>query len=367
MAPGTHVGHARDETPLPSVSSVAAVPRLANRDRRGVAETAACLATMVDGGPPGVSVVLPEFRRLLGMEFGLSFAVGDRGEGPALDFLFGYGVPTAQVRAALGEMMRRFRGCFGGFDALHPERPQRNLPMTMRDVVAASPRLPPVVGELFPRFGIAGFDQLRVLVCEGSSLLAWVGGFREAPFTDRDKRVLGALVPALRRRLAVERQLGEAPVAIAALAAALEAVGTAAFVIRGSGAVVHANSAGRALLAEDRRLVTALLHDRVRGLAAASSDLVRLEGGVPDHWLALLRGGSRPDPAPRVAAAARRWGLTAREAQVLDRLARGEANKTIAAALGCAPNTVEVHVSALLGKSGCESRAQLVARFWTGP
>lgn len=339
---------------------------MTNADRRRVAEATACLATMVDGGPPGVSVLLPEFRRLLGMEYGLSFAAGDRGEGIVLDFLFGYGGPTQAIRAALGEMMRRFQGRFGGFDALRPERRQRNVPMTMGDVFAASPRPPPVVGELFPRFGIAGFDQLRVLVCEGSTLLAWVGGFRSAPFTGRDKQVLGALVPALRRRLGIERQLGEAPVAIAALAAALEAVGTAAFVIRGSGAVVHANAAARALLDQDRRLVTALLRDQVRGVAAASFDLVRLEGGVPDHYLALLRGGGRPDPAPRVAAAARRWGLTAREAEVLGRLARGEANKTIAATLGCAPNTVEIHVSTILEKSGCESRAQLVARFWSG-
>ncbi|HEY6107149.1 MAG TPA: LuxR family transcriptional regulator [Anaeromyxobacteraceae bacterium] len=341
------------------------MPRLTNDDRRRVAEASACLATMVDGGPPGVSAVLPDFRRLLGMPHALSFAVGDRGEGPAIDFLHGYGVPTHQVSAALGEMARHFQGRFGGFDALRPERAQRNVPMTMRDVVAAAARPMPVVGELFPRFGIAGYDQLRVLVCDGESLLAWVGGFREAPFTGRDKQVLGALVPALRRRLAVERQLGEAPLAIAALAAALEAVGTAAFVIRGSGAVVHANSAGRALLDQDRRMVTALLHDQVRGVAAAAFDLVHLQGGVPDHWLALLRGGARPDPTPRAAAAVRRWGLTPREREVLGRLALGEANKTIADALGCSPNTVEVHVSGLLEKSGCESRAQLVARFWT--
>lgn len=343
------------------------MPRLTDADRRRVTDASACLATMVDGGPPGVSAVLPEFRRLLGMPHGLTFAVGDRGEGLAVDSVYGYGMPTAQVRAGLGEMVRRFQGRFGGFDARRPERAQRNVPLTMRDLAAATARPMPVVGELFPRFGIAGFDQLRVLVCEGESLLAWVGGFREAPFTGRDTMVLGALVPALRRRLAVERQLGEAPVAMAALAAALEAVGTAAFVVRGSGQVVHVNAAGRALLDQDRRTVSALLRDRVRGLAAAVLDLVRLEGGVQDHWLALLRGGARPDPAPRVAAAARRWGLTAREGEVLGRLALGEANKTIAAALGCAPNTVEIHVSSLLQKSGCESRSRLVARFWTGP
>lgn len=343
------------------------MPRLTNADRRRVADASACLATMVDGGAAGLPAVLPELGRLLGMPHVLSFAVGDRGEGLDVEFAHGYGVPTRQVRAALGEMARRLQGRFGGFDARRPERAQRNVPMTMGDLAAGAARPIPVVGELFPRFGIAGFDQLRVLVCEGESLLAWVGGFREAPFTRRDKMVLGALVPALRRRLSVERQLGEAPVAVAALAAALEAVGTAAFVVRGSGQVVHANAAARALLEQDRRMVTALLRDRLRGVGAAALDLVRLEGGVPDHWLALLRGGARPDPAPRVVAAARRWGLTARESQVLGRLALGEANKTIAAALGCAPNTVEIHVSSLLQKSGCESRSQLVARFWTGP
>jgi DNA-binding NarL/FixJ family response regulator len=34
--------------------------------------------------------------------------------------------------------------------------------------------------------------------------------------------------------------------------------------------------------------------------------------------------------------------------------------------LGCAGSTVELHVSALLDKSECESRAQLMARLWSG-
>lgn len=340
--------------------------RLAEADRRRAAEASACLATVVDGGPPGLAALVPELRRLLGTELGLAFGIGDRGEGLAVDFIFGYGAPIQQVRIAMDEEMRRTGARFGGFDARRPERRQRNVPLTLREMLNLQEAPPPVIRDLYPRFGIAGLDQLRVLVCDGPALLAWVGGFRSAPFVERDKQLLSALVPALRRRLRLEAHLGQAPVAIAALAAALEALGTAAFVVKRSGAVVHANAAGRALLDRDRRGVMGMLLDRLRGTATDRFDLMELQGGVKDHYLALLREATA-DPLPRAAAAARRWGLTPREAEVLGRLARGEPNKTIAATLGCSPNTVELHVSAILAKAGCESRAQLVARFWTGP
>ncbi|MCA1828795.1 MAG: LuxR C-terminal-related transcriptional regulator, partial [Myxococcales bacterium] len=41
-------------------------------------------------------------------------------------------------------------------------------------------------------------------------------------------------------------------------------------------------------------------------------------------------------------------------------------NRRVAASLGCSESTVELHVTALLEKAGCESRAQLVARVWGG-
>jgi DNA-binding NarL/FixJ family response regulator len=46
-------------------------------------------------------------------------------------------------------------------------------------------------------------------------------------------------------------------------------------------------------------------------------------------------------------------------------VAQGRSNRQISRALGCAESTVELHVTALLAKAGCRSRAELVARFWT--
>lgn len=48
------------------------------------------------------------------------------------------------------------------------------------------------------------------------------------------------------------------------------------------------------------------------------------------------------------------------EQRVLERLGQGASNREIAAALVLSVRTVESHVSALLAKTGCRSRTQLV-------
>lgn len=54
--------------------------------------------------------------------------------------------------------------------------------------------------------------------------------------------------------------------------------------------------------------------------------------------------------------------LTARELEVLDRIARGEANPTIARHLGISPKTVRNHVSTILDKLMVADRSQAIVR-----
>jgi DNA-binding CsgD family transcriptional regulator len=171
-----------------------------------------------------------------------------------------------------------------GFAPDRPEPAQRNRPPLDRLVVEELMETP-----LFQSIHVPTrtqhYDQLRVLLCDGPALLAWVGGFREEPFTAREQRRLTAVVPALFRRFRIERLMREANLRHAGLEAALEALGS------------------------------------------------------------------------------RAWALTPRQAQVLALVARGDGNKLIAAKVGCSLRTAEIHVSNLLRKAGCETRAEVVARI----
>ncbi len=55
------------------------------------------------------------------------------------------------------------------------------------------------------------------------------------------------------------------------------------------------------------------------------------------------------------------------ERRVLEVLGRGASNREIAAVLYLSVRTVESHVSALLAKTGCRSRTQLVLWSLTRP
>ena len=61
-----------------------------------------------------------------------------------------------------------------------------------------------------------------------------------------------------------------------------------------------------------------------------------------------------------------RMGLTRSQGKVLGLVAQGHSSRAIAVSLSCSESAVEQHVSALLRRYGVESRAELVARFWTG-
>jgi len=108
--------------------------------------------------------------------------------------------------------------------------------------------------------------------------------------------------------------------------------------------------ASRTLVSRARRLVVRF----VLGVERDGTD-VAATLGAPDG-----------DPTEqRLDHATRTWKLTPRQADVLARVVAGQTNKQIAAELGCADNTIELHVTRLLRKADVTSRSQLIARFWS--
>lgn len=295
--------------------------------------------------------VVAQLPALVSADSACAFLVRERN----LDFFHGANMP-AGIRPAYARWLLTAPPRFANYDPEAPDRRQRNLVLRTREIRHLVDRgAPPVVSRFLPRFAISECDQMRALVCEGPLLLAWVGVLRAGKFSREEARLLQKLVAPLQRRLAIERRLGDAQARAIDLGVAVEEIPAAVFVLGVRGSVLHANAAGRAFLDSDRAAVEQQLASGV-GVHSANIDA--------DLRLAVVQ---RPaDPAPRVAAATVRWHLTPRQSQVLKYLASGLSNRTIAAELACAESTVELHVSALLEKSLCESRAQLVAKLWSG-
>jgi len=246
------------------------------------------------------------------------------------------------------------------YDPLHPEGAARNDVRLLRDLHTHGPDETCPYEDVWPKLGVAGWDQIRVLVCDGPTLLAWVGGFRAEAYTDRDRALFSSFVPPLQRGLALQRRLQDAQLATAGLEAALEALGTPAFVAYASGEVVHASASGRELLERHPSDTRAALRHAIARRTSASFTARLAAPGAPDCYLVILRDHDGTLES-RLAEASRRWRLTARECEVLRAVVDGDAGKEIALKL----RMHERHVTHLLKKARCDSRSRLIARFWT--
>lgn len=339
--------------------------RLAARELARLRELDAYLRAMPERAPPAMPAVLEELRGLLdGVACAYDWQMLDAGLRVGALAFTGIERSEAEVRTAMDR--HSAAGTYGSlYDLARPEPRQRNVALTCADAerFRRVPRGSTRHNSVFVELGLGGFDQVRVLVCDGEALLGWVGGLRERDFGAREKQILDRLVPALRHRLGLERQLERASLTSAALAAVLEAISAPAFVCNRAGHVVHRNAAGAAQLDAAPGLAEGL-RACARGLPSPFQRTRISAPGAHDHWLVLARA-TPGDTKPRLAVATTRWGLTPKQAEVLSHVARGDANKTVAARLGCAESTVELHVTALLAKAEAESRAQLVAKFWT--
>lgn len=323
------------------------------------------LRVLEDGAPSALEWFVPELTKLVDGDRGLSVQLRIDPTGLDVDKLVVVGTPLAPLQADFSRVLREEAVSFTNWNPICPEPEQRNRPVSVVDLLGwEGLRAPPIYSGAIAPHGLGDRDQLRTLVCDGPALLGWVGALRPTPFTTREIRLFGSLVPALQRRLLIERHLAEAPAVFATLDVVLEAVPSAAYVVRGR-AIVHANAMGRAALEADpvRRRSELIAAVDARGGDGVIVTPVTATG-VSQHFIVFDR---RPGPNidARLQSARRRWGLTRRQLDVLRELARGEANKSIAVRLGCSERTTEVHVTALLQKSGSGSRSELVAKFWT--
>lgn len=320
------------------------------------------ILTIAESPGPILPDVLPALREIFGFDQAIAYRAVPVDDRAGLDLLVTTGfLRQADLARELEAFLARTPGRFAGYDHVTPEPDQRN---DVRVIVERESAQPSPLMQLYPRIGLDTKEQLRVLLCDGGSLLAWVGGFREESFDRQDVERLRRLVPALRQRLALERRLADCEIRAAALDVALEAVGTASFLVDSKLRVLHANGIGKVVLDGETDATRDALARAIdsRGNDGWSVSRVPAAGA---GWHLVVRRSNRGDPAPRLAAAVTCWGLTRRQAEVLSHLAVGRPNKTISDLLGCSLGTVELHVTAVLQKAGAENRAELVARFWT--
>src|SRR6266851_8958931 len=172
-----------------------------------------------------LQTVVEQLPRLLHADSACAFLV----RGRRLEFFLGKDMP-AGIGRAYQKWLPRAPRHFAHYDPDRPDARQRNVALRSADLAALTGgRTPAVVRSFLPRFALSESDQLRVLVCEGPSLLAWVGALRAGSFGRDEVRLLGAIAPALQRRLALERRLVEAQERAGEIGAALENVPAAAF------------------------------------------------------------------------------------------------------------------------------------------
>ena len=147
---------------------------------------------------------------------------------------------------------------------------------------------------------------------------------------------------------------------LAVLDVALDALRVPALVVGRRGEIVCSNGPARALIGDAPQVVcwwpaAATTTDH----PGRTWEVTPISGaGLPDWSLVILRTLEAP---PR-----RRWNLTSRQTEVLELVARGITNTSIAEMLGIRLGTVEFHISAIFDKVGVNSRAALIATVMGG-
>jgi DNA-binding CsgD family transcriptional regulator len=345
--------------------------RLSKADHARLDELTADLGVLRIGAPSAVRTVLPELRAFAQLESMVCMCPVERTTGWAIERFdcdnFANDTKFRQLSIAFLERAPRR---FGYFDPIRPEPGQRNVVIDLEILVPRSElEKTAAFTELMEPLQLDKSHIIRALICDGGSLLAWFGAFHPDRADTRQQEIMIAMIPALRRRLLIERRLAAASLLSGALETALEQLGAPAFVVNTAGRIFEANDLGKALLETRRTEVASSLQNAIAERPSLLSfELTRLrDTGRADHWLAIQRTGTGEAPVARaLSLAVTRFKLTVRQRDVLELLLRGDTNTTIAATLRISERAVEQHVSAMLDRTGVDNRSTLISLVLLG-
>jgi DNA-binding NarL/FixJ family response regulator len=199
--------------------------------------------------------------------------------------------------------------------------------------------------------GIGDFRQLRLLICDGVTLLRYVSIVQPRPFTRRQRAAFQRVGELVRSYETLRRRMRVADNMHAALATAMQALGRAAYIVDERGSIEHANTLGVAALDQNPDVAARIVGPPSR----ESYDVHRIDDA---RFLVVARTLEIAHAAKVIGEEAR---FGARTTAVLVCAARGASTKEIAARLDLATNTVEYHLTRIYRQLGVTSRTELHA------
>ncbi|NUP05517.1 MAG: hypothetical protein HOW73_05605 [Polyangiaceae bacterium] len=338
--------------------------RPSNADLRAIDDVAATLLTFREGAPDAIADCMPTIAEIFEADKTLFHSLERDGEGFAVPTCEGIGFDGHAFREAFRKVVGKTDGKWAVYDPSRPAAWDRNRIIDWDRLRPHYPEHdpPPVVKALFVPFRLRVEEQVRALICDGPSLLGWLGGFWSRPPSVRAKTTLTRLIPHFRRRLLLERATRTAPLMRAALHATMEAIGAPAFLVAQNGAPIHVNEAGRVALDRNGADVRERLRRAVQAKAPVGMNVTPVVATGAAAWFLIVENAS-PTLEDKAASLGKVWALSARQRDVLSWLAQGHCSARIGAELGISDRTVEAHIAAIFEKAQVSSRAALVARI----
>jgi DNA-binding CsgD family transcriptional regulator len=343
-------------------------------DRRRIADIRQAIARAGDGSQPVLVSIVPALREIFQAD--AASAIGLTRDGSdvlRLAHVYSVGVETAIAEQDLTRLLREHPSDLGlSWDPSYAEAGQRDLVLTLGQLQSLyGDRATGNAGvkRVLMKWGLDKADWLRALICDRTAPISRIGIFRDMEFSQSEAAQLQLLVPALKDRLVLERHFGSTGYQGAALDLALANFPGESMVVRlaaRSLSIEHANPRAEAALAADGPRFREQIRASIQGTNGPYRS-VELPGtsGVTARYFLLTRRPEMARLSSNLEVLEERWELTPKQSRVLALVARGLSNKSIAAELQCAENTVEFHVTGLLGITKAENRTQLVAKFWT--